>query len=181
MTIEDAWSLSETQKAQLEDADIRPILEKKLKSAVRPSWQEIALESPAIKRDPAENELQLIYKKVQLRDSGIPKIPVYWDLWDSLCLKDGDLYRKWESDDGSSCQWQLIFPKSKIQEVLRVTHDSASEGHFGVMKTLRRMRQRFFGNVFVPTSRNGAEFQAYRPTTEQGKPVIGWTCGSLFE
>ncbi|GBO05604.1 hypothetical protein AVEN_16697-1 [Araneus ventricosus] len=70
MTIEDAWSLSETQKAQLEDADIRPILEKKLKSAVRPSWQEIALESPAIKRDPAENELQLIYKKVQLRDSG---------------------------------------------------------------------------------------------------------------
>ncbi|GBM88003.1 hypothetical protein AVEN_21036-1 [Araneus ventricosus] len=70
MTIEDAWSLSETQKAQLEDADIRPILEKKLKSAVRPYWQEIALESPATKRDPAENELQLIYKKVQLRDCG---------------------------------------------------------------------------------------------------------------
>ncbi|GBN54727.1 hypothetical protein AVEN_48045-1 [Araneus ventricosus] len=76
---EDAWSSSEVQKAQLEDPAIRSILEKKLNSEDRPSWQKIALESPATKR--------------------------YWALWDSLHLKDGVLYRKWESDDGSSCRW----------------------------------------------------------------------------
>ncbi|GBL81190.1 Retrovirus-related Pol polyprotein from transposon 412 [Araneus ventricosus] len=118
LTTEDAWSSSEVQKAQLEDPAIRPILERKLNSEDRPSWQEIAQESPATKR--------------------------YWALWDSLHLKDGVLYRKWESDDGNSCRWQLILPKSRIQEVLRETHDSASGGHFGVMKTLSKTRERFY-------------------------------------
>ncbi|GBM70035.1 Retrovirus-related Pol polyprotein from transposon 412 [Araneus ventricosus] len=112
------WSLSEIQKAQLEDPDIRPILKMKLNSADRPSWQEIAHESPATKR--------------------------YWALWDSLHLKDCVLYRKWESDDGNSCRWQLILPKSRIPEVLREIHDSASGGHFGVMKTLSKTRERFY-------------------------------------
>ncbi|GBM09506.1 hypothetical protein AVEN_250170-1 [Araneus ventricosus] len=108
-TTVDTWSSCEIQKAQLEDPAIKPILEKKLNSAERPSWQEIAPESPATKR--------------------------YWALWDSLHLKDGVLYRKWESDDGNSYRWQLILPKGGITEVLRETHDSASGGHFGVMKT----------------------------------------------
>ncbi|GBN25219.1 hypothetical protein AVEN_211696-1, partial [Araneus ventricosus] len=43
-----------------------------------------------------------------------------------------------------SCRWQLILPKSRIQEVLRETHDSASGGHFGVMKTLSKTRERFY-------------------------------------
>ncbi|GBN46834.1 hypothetical protein AVEN_228689-1 [Araneus ventricosus] len=49
MTTENRWSLSEIQKAQLEDPDIRPILKMKLNSADRPSWQEIARKSPATK------------------------------------------------------------------------------------------------------------------------------------
>ncbi|GBN71661.1 hypothetical protein AVEN_60420-1 [Araneus ventricosus] len=35
-------------------------------------------------------------------------------------------------------------PKSRIPEVLRETHDSASGGHFGVMKTLSKTRERFY-------------------------------------
>ncbi|GBM12546.1 hypothetical protein AVEN_188711-1 [Araneus ventricosus] len=50
MTTEDTWSVSEIQKAQLEDPDIRPILEKKLKLAEQPSRQEITQKSPATKR-----------------------------------------------------------------------------------------------------------------------------------
>ncbi|GBM48452.1 Transposon Ty3-I Gag-Pol polyprotein [Araneus ventricosus] len=114
----DPWSSCEIQKAQLEDPAIKTILEKKLMSADRPSWQEIAPESPATKR--------------------------YWALWDSLHLKDGVLYRRWESDDGRSCRWQQILPKSRIPEVLRETHDSASGGHFGVMKTLSKTREQFY-------------------------------------
>ncbi|GBM56059.1 hypothetical protein AVEN_123202-1 [Araneus ventricosus] len=96
-TTVDPWSSCEIQKAQLEDPAIKPILEKKLNSADRPSWQEIAPESPATKR--------------------------YWALWDSLHLKDGVLYRKWESDDGNSCRWQLILP-----EVLRRDSMTATSG-----------------------------------------------------
>ncbi|GBN20332.1 hypothetical protein AVEN_131314-1 [Araneus ventricosus] len=114
----DPWSSCNIQKSQLEDPAIKPILEKKLNSTHQPSWQEIAPESPATKRFSA--------------------------LWDSLHLKNGVLYRKWKSDNGSSCRWLLILPKSIIQEVLRETHDSASGGHFGVMKTLSKTRERFY-------------------------------------
>ncbi|GBM44268.1 Retrovirus-related Pol polyprotein from transposon 297, partial [Araneus ventricosus] len=117
-TSADPWSSCEIQNSQLEDPAIKPILEKKLNSEHRPSWQEIAPESPATKR--------------------------YWALWDSLHLKDGVLYRKWESDDVNSCRWQLILPKSRIPEVLRETPDSASGGHFGVRKTLSKTRERFY-------------------------------------
>ncbi|GBO12337.1 hypothetical protein AVEN_180592-1 [Araneus ventricosus] len=57
---------------------------------------------------------------------------------------DGVLHRRWESVDGRSCRWQLILPKSRIPEVLRETHDSASGGHFGVMKTLSKTRERVY-------------------------------------
>ncbi|GBM56891.1 Retrovirus-related Pol polyprotein from transposon 297 [Araneus ventricosus] len=49
LTTEDPLSSSEVQKAQLEYPAIRPILEKKPNSEDRPSWQEIAPESPATK------------------------------------------------------------------------------------------------------------------------------------
>ncbi|KAF8774693.1 Gypsy retrotransposon integrase-like protein 1 [Argiope bruennichi] len=58
--------------------------------------------------------------------------------------KDGVLYRKWDSDDGSSWRWQLILPKSLIPEVLCEIHNSASGGRFGVMKTLSKTRERFY-------------------------------------
>ncbi|GBO39818.1 hypothetical protein AVEN_120707-1 [Araneus ventricosus] len=90
----------------------------KLNSADRLSWQEIAAESLATKR--------------------------YWALWDPLHLKDGVQYRKWVNDNGSSCRLQPILPKSRIQEVLRETHDSATGGHFGFMKTLSKTRKRFY-------------------------------------
>ncbi|GBN68755.1 hypothetical protein AVEN_221204-1 [Araneus ventricosus] len=114
----DPWSSCEIQKAQLEDPAIKPILENKLNSAYRPSWEECAPESAGTKR--------------------------YWAVWNSLHLKEGVLYRKWESDDGSSCRLQLILPKSRIPEVLRETHDSASGGHLGVMKILSKTRERFY-------------------------------------
>ncbi|GBM39457.1 hypothetical protein AVEN_209221-1 [Araneus ventricosus] len=153
MTTENTWPVSEIQKAQLEDPDIRPILEKKLKSADRPSRQEIAQENPATKR--------------------------YWALWDSLHLKDGVLYRKWENDDGSSCQWQLILPRSRIQEVLQETHDSSSGGHFGIMKTLRRIRERFYWDrLRADVEKWCRECQICRARkrlkTEDGKSVTGW-------
>ncbi|GBL92991.1 hypothetical protein AVEN_54629-1 [Araneus ventricosus] len=62
-----------------------------------------------------------------------------------------DSYLKWESDDGSSCRWQLILPKSRIQEVLSDTRDRANGGHFGVMKTVRKTWKRFYWTDFAPS------------------------------
>ncbi|GBN09920.1 hypothetical protein AVEN_161909-1 [Araneus ventricosus] len=67
-----------------------------------------------------------------------------WEFKDSLHLKGGVLYSTWESDDGISFRWQLNLPRSRIPEVLRQTHESASEGYFGVMKILCRISERFY-------------------------------------
>ncbi|GBM09108.1 hypothetical protein AVEN_5290-1 [Araneus ventricosus] len=159
MTTENRWSLSENQKAQLEDPDIRPILKMKLNSADRPSWQEIARESPATKR--------------------------YWALWNSLYLKDGVLYRKWESNDGGFYRRQLILPNCRIQEVLRETHDKTSGRHFGVMKTLRKTRERFYWDrLRSDVEKWCRECQACGarkgPKTQQGKSVTGRTPAETF-
>ncbi|GFX21614.1 hypothetical protein TNCV_1400281 [Trichonephila clavipes] len=57
--------------------------------------------------------------------------------------KNGVLYRKFESEDGKTFRWQLVLPRSRIPEVLKELHGSPTGGHFGVMKTLHRVRQRF--------------------------------------
>ncbi|GFT44050.1 retrovirus-related Pol polyprotein from transposon 412 [Trichonephila clavipes] len=56
---------------------------------------------------------------------------------------NGVLYRKFESEDGKTFRWQLVLPRSRIPEVLKELHGSPTGGHFGVMKTLHRVRERF--------------------------------------
>ncbi|GFX59294.1 hypothetical protein TNCV_4217101 [Trichonephila clavipes] len=45
--------------------------------------------------------------------------------------------------DGKTFRWQLVLPRSRIPEVLKELHGSPTGGHFGVMKTLHRVRERF--------------------------------------
>ncbi|GFU75504.1 retrovirus-related Pol polyprotein from transposon 412 [Trichonephila clavipes] len=55
-----------------------------------------------------------------------PTTKRYWALWNSLHPRNGVLYREWESDDGKTF--------------------SPTGGHFGVMKTLQKVRERFYWN-----------------------------------
>ncbi|KAG8199259.1 hypothetical protein JTE90_003684 [Oedothorax gibbosus] len=73
-----------------------------------------------------------------------PVTKKYWALWDSLKLHNGVLYRKWESDDGRSFRLQLVVPRSRVENVLEELHSSPSGGHFGVMKTTHKVRERFY-------------------------------------
>ncbi|GFS71286.1 retrovirus-related Pol polyprotein from transposon 412 [Trichonephila clavipes] len=75
-----------------------------------------------------------------------PTTKCYWALWDYLHLRNGVLYRKWESDDGKTFRWQLILPKTRVSTVLKELHGSPTGGHFGVMKTLQKVRERFYWN-----------------------------------
>ncbi|KAJ8953831.1 hypothetical protein NQ318_006681 [Aromia moschata] len=56
----------------------------------------------------------------------------YWAQWNSLCLRDGLLHRKWESPDGVSAVYQLVLPKARIHQVLEELHSSPTGGHFGL-------------------------------------------------
>ncbi|GFX58440.1 uncharacterized protein TNCV_320221 [Trichonephila clavipes] len=116
----DPWSGDCAREKHLTDPKIKPIIEFKESSNEKPSWQDIELFHPTTKR--------------------------YWALWDSLHLSNGVLYRKWESDDGKTFRWQLILPKTRISTVLKELHGSPTGGHFGVMKTLQKVRERFYWN-----------------------------------
>ncbi|GFY28765.1 retrovirus-related Pol polyprotein from transposon 412 [Trichonephila clavipes] len=114
----DPWSDESFQKDQLGDPEIKPIIEFKESSDEKPRWQDIASFHLTTKR--------------------------YWALWDTLHLRNGVLYRKCESDDGKTLRWQLILPKTRISTVLKELHGSPTGGHFGVMKTLQKVRERFY-------------------------------------
>jgi len=60
---------------------------------------------------------------------------IYWSYWDSLLLKDGVLYKKWEAPNLKTSFLQLIVPRDRVKEILEEAHDSPSGGHFGVNKT----------------------------------------------
>ncbi|GFU29205.1 retrovirus-related Pol polyprotein from transposon 412 [Trichonephila clavipes] len=70
------WSDESVRKDQLSDSEIKPIIEFKESSDEKPSWKDIAPFLPTTKR--------------------------YWALWDTLHLRNGVLYRKWESEDGKT-------------------------------------------------------------------------------
>ncbi|GFY31575.1 retrovirus-related Pol polyprotein from transposon 412 [Trichonephila clavipes] len=57
-----------------------------------------------------------------------------------LYLKNDVLYGKWESDDRKAFKWQLIPPQTRVSTVLNELHGSSTGGHFGVMKTLQKVR-----------------------------------------
>ncbi|GFU73199.1 retrovirus-related Pol polyprotein from transposon 412, partial [Trichonephila clavipes] len=114
----DPWSDEKVREDQMADPDIKPLKEFMESSSNKPSWQDISAYSPTTKQ--------------------------YWALWNSLHLRNGVLYRKFESEDGKTFRWQLVLPRSRIPEVLKELHGSPTGGHFGVMKTLHRVRGRFF-------------------------------------
>lgn len=59
---------------------------------------------------------------------------VYWSQWHSLQLRDGTLYRCWESPKGDIIRWQLVLPKAARDDVLRQLNDSPTGGHYGEKK-----------------------------------------------
>ncbi|UYV64569.1 hypothetical protein LAZ67_3001200, partial [Cordylochernes scorpioides] len=69
---EQHWTVQALRKAQREDRDLLSVLNWK-ESGGRPFWEDVASHSPKTKS--------------------------LWRLWNSLTLRDGVLYRKWESED----------------------------------------------------------------------------------
>lgn len=112
----DQWSVNDIKRAQREDLDIRQIVDWKLISQSKPDWTQLSSESRAVK--------------------------TYWGLWDVLVLKDGVLYRRWESLSGDESVLKLVVPRGLRKEIMSQLHDNS--GHLGVKKTQKRVQDRFY-------------------------------------
>ncbi|MCG7878513.1 MAG: RNase H-like domain-containing protein, partial [Candidatus Thiodiazotropha endolucinida] len=100
---------------QLEDPDIGVVI----------YWLERSYE-------PTTRELQLCS----------PETRALWLVRNQLQMQDGVLFYLWANQNGrSQC---LMVPKELRARVLYHCHDSKSSGHLGQVKTLNRLRERFY-------------------------------------
>jgi len=112
------WEPSDIRQLQLSDENIGPIMTAKETDNVRPVWERISSKGAPLK--------------------------TLWSQWDRLELRDGILYRKWESDVNRDSKLQLILPRDKRKEVLRYCHDIPTAGHLGVEKTVAKVKENFY-------------------------------------
>ncbi len=110
------WAKEELWTEQMKDPHIKSMFEWKISR--RPKWQYVSAMSPVTKS--------------------------YWAQWASIEMVDGILYRRWEDASGRDVKYLYLTPKAIQDDVLRNLQDSPTAGHFGVKKTLARVRQRFY-------------------------------------
>ena len=67
-----------------------------------------------------------------------------WSQWPGVELQEGVLKRCWREPATEEPRWQVVVPKDLRDKVLEAHHGSPGVGHFGVTKTLRRLRQAFY-------------------------------------
>jgi uncharacterized C2H2 Zn-finger protein len=64
--------------------------------------------------------------------------------WARLKLRDGVVWREWYDDKGAVTAHQFITPRSLRGEVMQQAHDQRMAGHFGVARTLDRLRAHYY-------------------------------------
>lgn len=109
--------VAEWRQQQGRDTDLQPVLQW-VEAQVRPPWEEVTALSLATK--------------------GL------WSKFERLRLADGVLQRAWKESATGEERWQVVVPKALREAVLQSTHGGVGTGHFGVTKTLRRLRQGFY-------------------------------------
>ena len=108
--IQPQYSSAELEKMQKEDRDIAPIYNAlQTTPNTKPSWTEITQHSAATKS--------------------------YFNDWERLKIKNGVLYRIWESNDGLQKIHQLLVPRRLQLEFCSKIHDSSITAHMGRKKT----------------------------------------------
>jgi hypothetical protein len=110
----ESYSPKEIRQAQSHDDDLKLIMALLERQADRPGWEEVAASGGATK--------------------------AYWAQWQSLRVENGLLCRLWESSSGDSITKQLVVPRVMRKTVLANLHGTVSTGHFGMAKTLGRLR-----------------------------------------
>ena len=101
------------------------------------------------RHDPDLNELYqwLLEQKKPSREEAAslsPALRSYWLNFECLRIVDGLIYLRWEdSKSPKSPILKLLVPVKLRRKILQLCHDAIFSGHFGVRKTISRVRQRF--------------------------------------
>lgn len=111
------YTMSKLRVKQLDDPDIKPVLQWK-ESGTRPLSQTVGKASPATRH--------------------------YWNLWNTLEIRDGVLFHKFQKKDGTGEYVQFLVPRAIRDEILHQMHDSILSGHLGRKKTKDKILQRFY-------------------------------------
>ena len=67
-----------------------------------------------------------------------------FQLWDQLRVKDGLLWRMYESVDGTTFTLQLVVPGKYCQQIVQELHSGALGSHQGADKTHAKLKERFY-------------------------------------
>ena len=59
-------------------------------------------------------------------------------------MRDGVIYRKWESSDGVQVHTQVLVPAGKRKEILQQAHGERWTAHLGVKRTMAHLHERYF-------------------------------------
>ena len=112
------WSAEGIRDAQLSDPDIGVLVQLMESSSEQPDWETVALKSSDVK--------------------------TLWRFWPRLAVRDGVLMRRFESSDGKTTTWQIVFPKSLRPEFLHMAHGGMTGGHMGLKKTAEVVQMRAY-------------------------------------
>ncbi|KAK7919250.1 hypothetical protein WMY93_010534 [Mugilogobius chulae] len=111
------YDASEWRAHQELDPDLRPVLQW-VESGQKPPWNEVT--------------------GLSLATKGL------FEKFGALRVKEGVLQRAWKEPATGEENWQIVVPKTLRDSVLKACHGATGAGHFGVSKTLRRLRKGFY-------------------------------------
>jgi len=80
----------------------------------------------------------------KLMCSANPELRHYWNLWGSLEIHNGLLFKRSQKKDGTHSHLQLLVPKVLRKEVLEASHSRAWSGHLGCKRTSARLCRRYY-------------------------------------
>ena len=103
------------RSAQELDPDLAPLLEAMKRDNSKPDWNQISSTSRVTK--------------------------LLWSQWEQLRVANGVLQRGWESTNGTETRWLNVIPLALRKSMLSEAHGAVTSGHFGVKRTLLRLRR----------------------------------------
>ena len=73
-----------------------------------------------------------------------PKLHRLHQLWEQLTLKDGLLFRKFESPYEFSTHLKWVAPRCLHNQILNELHGGVASGHLGEEKTRSHLKERYY-------------------------------------
>ncbi|CAC5422735.1 unnamed protein product [Mytilus coruscus] len=72
-----------------------------------------------------------------------PAVRHYWLNWSNIVRIGGVIYQKWREVKSEQDHLQLLVPAVIKKEIISSCHDTAYSGHFGIKKSVQKMKKYF--------------------------------------